>query len=164
MGGGRAAERRFSQERFHRPSVPVSVVGARLTRAKHGERGNAVVDEERRGWGDPSFLWGLEGGSFDELAAGLADETITRGRAIKLAGAVLAGSVLAVFSPLAGEAEGQELKIESKRSRRRRRRRRRFIRRCRNRGRVVCRVGNKIACCPVSVACSTLPDPLCNVL
>jgi hypothetical protein len=106
----------------------------------------------------------VEEASFDDLAVSMAESTITRGRAIKLAGAVLAGSVLAVFSPLAGEAEGQELKTESKRSRRRRRRRRRFIRRCRNRGRVVCKVGNKIACCPVSVACSTLPDQLCNVL
>jgi hypothetical protein len=113
----------------------------------------------------------VEEASFDDLAVSMAESTITRGRAIKLAGAVLAGSVLAVFSPLVGEAEGQDLEAEGKRSRRRRRRRRRerqqerrFIRRCRNRGRVVCRVGNKVACCPASVACSTLPDPLCNVL
>jgi hypothetical protein len=38
-----------------------------------------------------------EGSSFDDLARRLADATITRGRAIKLAGAVLAGSVLSVF-------------------------------------------------------------------
>jgi hypothetical protein len=113
----------------------------------------------------------VEEASFDDLAVSVAEGTITRGRAIKLAGAALVGSVLAVFSPLVGEAEGQELETEGKRNRRRRRRRqqqqqqeRRFIRRCKNKGRVVCKSGNKVACCPASVACSTLPDPLCNVL
>jgi hypothetical protein len=115
----------------------------------------------------------VEETSFDDLAVSMAEGTISRSRAIKLAGAALAGSVLAVFLPLAGEAEGQELETEGKRNRRRRRRRRRqqqqqqerrFIRRCRRNNRVVCKSGGKIACCPASVACSTLPDPLCNVL
>jgi hypothetical protein len=53
-----------------------------------------------------------EVGSFDDLAAGLTDVTMTRSRAIKLAGAALAGSALTLF--WAGEAD----------ARRRRRRRR----------------------------------------
>jgi hypothetical protein len=56
----------------------------------------------------------LEVGSIDDLAAGLTDVTMTRSRAIKLAGAALAGSALTLF--WAGEADAR---------RRRRRRRRR---------------------------------------
>src|SRR3712207_700169 len=57
----------------------------------------------------------LEVGSLDDLSAGLTDVTITRSRAIKLAGATLAGSALTLLWP--GEADA--------RRRRRRRRRRR---------------------------------------
>src|SRR5215207_7176273 len=84
-----------------------------------------------------------EGSSFDELARRLADATITRGRAIKLAGAVLAGSVLSVF--FAPEAD----------ARRRRRRSRRA--RCRRRGRKFCKGPLGTSCCPKSV-----PDVLCS--
>jgi hypothetical protein len=48
MGGGRAAERRSLLQRSGHSSLLVSVVGARLMRAKHGERGNSVVDEENK--------------------------------------------------------------------------------------------------------------------
>jgi hypothetical protein len=103
--------------------------------------------------------------SFDDLAVSMAERTVTRGRAIKLAGAALAGSVLAVFSPLAGEAEGQDLETEGKSNKRRRRKQeRRFRNRCEARGRVVCKVGNKLACCPSTVVCTRPLDPACNVL
>jgi hypothetical protein len=59
---------------------------------------------------------GLEVGSIDDLAAGLTEVTMTRSRAIKLAGAALAGSALTLF--WAGEADARN------RKRRRRRRRR----------------------------------------
>ncbi len=36
--------------------------------------------------------------SFDDLATGMADGTITRGRAMKLAGAALVGTALSVFA------------------------------------------------------------------
>jgi hypothetical protein len=110
----------------------------------------------------------VEGASFDDLAVSMAEGTITRGRAIKLAGAVLAGAVLGVFSPLAGEAEGQDLETERKRNKRRRRnrrerrRRRLFINRCKNNGRVVCPQGDRIACCNPVTGCEV--PSLCNVL
>ncbi|MCA1688765.1 MAG: hypothetical protein LC714_09325 [Actinobacteria bacterium] len=56
--------------------------------------------------------------SFDDLSEGLTDVTITRSRAIKLAGAALAGSALTILWP--GEADA----ANRKRRRRRRRRRR----------------------------------------
>jgi hypothetical protein len=59
----------------------------------------------------------LEVGSLDDLGAGLTDVTMTRSRAIKLAGAALAGSALSLV--WAGEADA--------RRRRRRRRRRRKV-------------------------------------
>jgi hypothetical protein len=58
----------------------------------------------------------LENGSFDDVAAVLAEETITRGRAIKLAGAALLGGACTLLWP--GEADAR------KKKRRRRRRRR----------------------------------------
>ena len=59
----------------------------------------------------------LEDRSFGDLAVGLTDMTITRSRAIKLAGAALAGSALTILWP--GEADAANRK---KRRRRRRRR------------------------------------------
>src|SRR5215210_2919120 len=59
----------------------------------------------------------LEGSAFDDLSAGLTDMTITRSRAIKLAGAALAGSALTLLWPAEADA----------RRRRRRRRRRRKV-------------------------------------
>ena len=56
--------------------------------------------------------------SFDDLTVGLTDVTITRSRAIKLAGAALAGSALTLLWP--GEADAR-----NKKRRRRKRRRRR---------------------------------------
>jgi hypothetical protein len=88
----------------------------------------------------PSF-GGLEVSSFDDLAVGLASEPITRGRAIKLAGAALAGSVLSVF--FAPEADA--------------RRRRGPAARCRRRGRKFCKGPLGTACCPKSV-----PSVLCS--
>ena len=46
--------------------------------------------------------------SLDNLAMGMGDGTISRGRAIKLAGAALAGTALSVFAG-AGEAEASHL-------------------------------------------------------
>jgi hypothetical protein len=43
----------------------------------------------------------------DDLATGMADGTITRGKAIKLAGAALLGSVLGVFAAV-DEADAQD--------------------------------------------------------
>ncbi len=60
----------------------------------------------------------LEGMSFDDLTAGLADGAITRAKAIKLAGAALLGGALTVL--WADEADAR-----NKKKRRRRRRRRR---------------------------------------
>lgn len=60
-----------------------------------------------------------EFGSFDDPATGLAEMRITRARAIKLAGAALAGGTLSLF--WAGEADARN----RKRRRRRRRKRRR---------------------------------------
>jgi hypothetical protein len=130
--------------------------------------------EVRPPWEEPEA-------SFDDLSRGLADGTISRSRAIKLAGAALVGSVLAVFSPLASEADADELvEIEGHRRRRRKRRERRerrqrrirqrrirrFRARCTNRGRVVCKAGNTIACCPpaapgVDACANVLNNPLC---
>ncbi len=70
--------------------------------------------------------------SFDELAKGLADGTLSRRRALKLvAGALLGGSLLALFPGAAGASEAsQESNLSvggggGGRRRRRRRRRRR---------------------------------------
>ena len=79
-----------------------------------------------------------ESHKLDGLATGVADGTISRGRAIKLAGAALVGSALSVF--VAEDAEA-----ETRRGIRARRRR------CRNRHRRFCmdRVGstNRSRCC-----------------
>ena len=61
----------------------------------------------------------LEGMSFDDLTAGLADGTITRAKAIKLAGAALLGGALTVL--WADEADA----LNRRRRRRKKRRRRR---------------------------------------
>jgi hypothetical protein len=69
----------------------------------------------------------------DGLARGVADGTVTRGRAIKLAGAALAASALTLFA-------GQE-EADAVTARRRRRCRRRFDGNgviCSGRGRTVC--------------------------
>jgi len=80
-----------------------------------------------------------ENHKLDGLATGVADDTISRGRAIKLAGAALVGSALAAFSGT------QEAEAETQRGIRARRRR------CRNRQRRFCmdRVGstNRSRCC-----------------
>ncbi len=60
--------------------------------------------------------WELEESSFDDLAVGLTDVTITRSRAIKLAGAALAGSALTLLWP----AEADARRRRKKRRRRRR--------------------------------------------
>jgi hypothetical protein len=60
-----------------------------------------------------------EEASFEDLAVGMAEGTITRGRAIKLAGAALVGSALTLVWPAEAEARN--------RRRRRRRRRRKVI-------------------------------------
>jgi hypothetical protein len=62
----------------------------------------------------------LEGMSFDDLTAGLADGTITRSRAIKLAGAALLGGALTVLWP--GEADAANRRRRRRKKRRRRRR------------------------------------------
>ena len=61
----------------------------------------------------------------DDLATGMADGTITRGRAMKLAGAALVGSALSLF--VTDDAEAARIGVA------RRRRLRRFRRRCRRR-------------------------------
>ncbi len=63
--------------------------------------------------------------NLDDLATGLADGTITRGRAMKLAGAALVGSALSLF--VTDDAEAARIGVA------RRRRLRRFRRRCRRR-------------------------------
>ena len=68
------------------------------------------------------------GPHLDDLATGMADGTITRGRAIKLAGAALVGSALSLFvADDAAEAHNRRRGDESKR------------RRCRRRGGRFCR-------------------------
>jgi len=100
--------------------------------------------EVRPSWEEPEA-------PFDDLSRGMADGTISRSRAIKLAGAALVGSALTLFLPDA--AEGLELEAEHRRRRRRRRRRRqrRHIRHVRNAclrdNGAFCRQGNKVACC-----------------
>jgi hypothetical protein len=66
--------------------------------------------------------------AFDELALGLSREAISRGRALKLAGAALVGGALSIFA-LADDAEAAD---------RRRRRIRRQKRRCRDHCRGCC--------------------------
>jgi hypothetical protein len=75
----------------------------------------------------------LEGMSFDDLSAWLVDGTITRSRAIKLAGAALLGGALTVLWP--GEADAAN---------RRRRRRRRIRRRRRKRQAAVVATPNQV--------------------
>ena len=57
----------------------------------------------------------------DELATGIADGTITRGRAMKLAGAALLGSALGLFAADDAEAHNRRGDKESRRRRCRRR-------------------------------------------
>lgn len=74
-----------------------------------------------------------EGDQLDGLARGVADGSISRGRAIKLAGAALVGGALTLFA-------GQE-EADAVTARRRRRCRRRFDGNgvlCSGRGRTVC--------------------------
>lgn len=94
--------------------------------------------EIRTSFGEPG------GSSFDDLAVELAGQTITRGRAIKLAGAALAGSVLSVFFA-APEADARRRKRRSRRAR------------CERRGRKFCKGPLGTACCPKSV-----PSALCS--
>jgi hypothetical protein len=63
--------------------------------------------------------------NLDDLATGMANGTITRGRAMKLAGAALVGSALSLF--VTDDAEAARIGVT------RRRRLRRFRRRCRRR-------------------------------
>ncbi len=55
--------------------------------------------------------------SLDGVARGMADGTLTRGRAIKLAGAALVGSALALFG--AEDADAATLREQRRRCRRR---------------------------------------------
>ena len=73
-----------------------------------------------------------EGHKLDGLATGMAEGTISRGRAMKLAGAALLGSALSVF--LAEDAEAVTL----------RERRRRCLEK---KGRVFCSDGRAGRCC-----------------
>jgi hypothetical protein len=59
----------------------------------------------------------LEGSAFDDLAPGLADGTITRARAIKLAGAALLGGALTLLWP--GEADARKRRRRRKKKKRR---------------------------------------------
>jgi hypothetical protein len=81
---------------------------------------------------------GHRGPHLDELATGVADGTITRGRAMKLAGAALVGSALSLFAAEDAEAHNRR----GDRSRRRR---------CRDRGGRYCRDRrdgtNRARCC-----------------
>jgi hypothetical protein len=126
----------------------------------------------------------FDGQSFDELAAGLADGTITRARAIKLAGAALVGSALTLFWPAGAEGQEEGVEPAGRRERRRRRRRRerrrrrararrrhrirRFRNVCRGRGDNLCRSGNTLACCdsavPINICANVLNNPACVTL
>jgi hypothetical protein len=78
-----------------------------------------------------------EGGAFDNLAMGLDSGAITRGRAIKLAGAALLSGALGIFAASPAEATGSSCGCN-----------RRCTRRCeRNGGTVCCRNGRSF-CCP----------------
>ena len=85
-----------------------------------------------------------EGNHLDGLARGVADGTVTRRRAIKLAGAALAASAFTLFS--AQEADAVT-------ARRRRRCRRRFG----GQG-VICTGGGRTVCCDNS----TTSAQMCN--
>ena len=78
--------------------------------------------EEHR---EPDLVFDM-GVDLDALATGMAEGTITRGRAMKLAGAALVGSALSLFA-LTDDAEAARIGVA------RRRRLRRFRRRCRRR-------------------------------
>jgi hypothetical protein len=71
----------------------------------------------------------------DGLARGVADGTVTRGRAIKLAGAALAASALTLF---AGQEEADAATL--------RQRRRRCRRRFEGNG-ILCTGGGRTVCC-----------------
>jgi hypothetical protein len=68
----------------------------------------------------------LEGIAFDDLSAGLTDVTITRSRAIKLAGAALAGSALTLLWPAEADARNRRRR-RARRARRRRKRKRAVV-------------------------------------
>jgi len=70
----------------------------------------------------------LEGGTFDDLATELADGTITRARAIKLAGAALFGGALTLLWPGEADARKRRRRRKNRRERRPRRPRRRRAR------------------------------------
>jgi hypothetical protein len=57
----------------------------------------------------------LEGSSFDDLTAGLADVTITRARALKLGGAALAGSAFTLLWPAEADARRRKKRRKKKR-------------------------------------------------
>jgi hypothetical protein len=57
----------------------------------------------------------LEGSSFDDLTAGLADVTITRARALKLGGAALAGSAFTLLWPAEADARRRKKRRKNKR-------------------------------------------------
>lgn len=105
------------------------------------EETQLLMKREESGEIRPSF-GELEVSSFDDLAVELSDETITRGRAMKLVGAAVVGSVLSVFFATP-EADA--------------RRRRGPAARCRRRGRKYCKGPLGTACCPKSV-----PSALCS--
>jgi hypothetical protein len=71
--------------------------------------------------------------AFDELAVGLDTGAISRGKAIKLAGAAVAASALGLFASRG--AEGQTVTIEAER------------RRCKRRGGDFCRSHGCRVCC-----------------
>ena len=84
----------------------------------------AVVRRSPEEHREPDLVF--EDYDLDAVARGMAEGTITRGRAMKLAGAALVGSVLSLFA-LTDDAEAARIGVA------RRRRLRRFRRRCRRR-------------------------------
>ena len=82
--------------------------------------------------------------TFDEMSRGLASAEITRGRAIKLAGAALVASALGVSFASEGQAQAD---VTTEQVRRRCRRRRRNFCRSRDTGSVACCRRRFTACC-----------------
>ena len=93
-----------------------------------------------------------EGGAFDNLAMGLDSGAITRGRAIKLAGAALLSGALGIFAASPAEATSCC--------------NRRCTRRCERSGGTVCCTRRGAFCCPKAkvqlTSCGTvISDGLC---
>ena len=84
----------------------------------------AVVRRSPEEHREPDLVF--EDYDLDAVAKGMAEGTITRARAMKLAGAALVGSALSLFA-LTDDAEAARIGVA------RRRRLRRFRRRCRRR-------------------------------